>query len=213
MANPPTLIPKTRPRTSDTHKEHLKYLQDHPNVEVVMLGSSHFERFLTTGKGLVPEKIAIAGVGGDQVEHMLWRVENGLFENLPNLKKVIVVSGGNNITAGQHPKVVAEKVAILIDKVREKVGPNIVIEVTDTPVAQQKCKKITENEMVKRCIEYSQYLQQETDKRQIHMHHFQQKTYTMSGNDPVRCAYLFDDNVHLNRKGYEIFASVLFGGQ
>ena len=111
-----------------------------------MLGSSHFERFLTTGNGLLPlheKKICVAGVGGDQVEHMMWRVENGLFDGTcPNLKKVLIISGANNITNGQNPRVVAQKAGALVDMVRERVGKDVIIEFVVPPVANACYKKI-----------------------------------------------------------------------
>ena len=69
---------------------------------------------------------------------MVWRVEQGLFGHSPNLKKVVIVAGGNNITNGQKPQVVAEKVGFLVDLVKKEVGDGVVVEVTDTPVASKK---------------------------------------------------------------------------
>jgi hypothetical protein len=218
MAASPSPAPfqsKTRPRTADTHLKHLAYLKAHPDTEMIMLGSSHFERFLTTGVGLLPleeRKICVAGVGGDQVEHMMWRVENGLFDGTcPKLKKVLIVSGANNLTNGQNPRVVALKAAALVDMVREKVGNEVVIEFVVPPLASCTHKKIQREEMGKRFVEFGKYMKEEMDKREIFLHPFHEKTFTVTGAGVVtQCSYLFDDEVHLNRRGYELFASFLF---
>jgi hypothetical protein len=92
---------KYKKRTADTHQQHLAYLKQSAAAEaeqegqqqngvvppqVLMLGDSMVERFTTTGVAFLPSiqtnlKMALAGVGGDGVEHMVYRLHHGLLDN------------------------------------------------------------------------------------------------------------------------------------
>jgi hypothetical protein len=84
-------LAKYKRRTAETHQEHLVYLkasgeQGQAAPEVLLLGDSMVERFTTTGKGYMPAiqhnfKMALAGVGGDGVQHMVYRLHHGLLDS------------------------------------------------------------------------------------------------------------------------------------
>lgn len=75
MAGNPLCTPKLKARTQETHPTHIKRLQDSPNAQVLIIGSSMIERFETSGKSEIPRltekyQCVLAGVGGDGIEHM-----------------------------------------------------------------------------------------------------------------------------------------------
>jgi beta-glucosidase len=62
----------------------------------------------TGGKAVWDAKLAPlgaepSGIGGDRTEHLLWRVENGLFEGKSDPKLVVMMIGTNNTGARKDP--------------------------------------------------------------------------------------------------------------
>jgi lysophospholipase L1-like esterase len=73
-----------------------------PQIDIVLLGDSMFERFKTTGNytqigQLHYPQVFNAGVGGDKIENVLYRVDLGLLRLLkPKNPKIIVLQLGTN---------------------------------------------------------------------------------------------------------------------
>jgi hypothetical protein len=101
-ANRMLCLAKYKKRTADTHQQHVAYLkqsvaaaeQEGPQngvlPQVLMLGDSMVERFTTTGVAFLPSiqttlKMALAGVGGDGVENMVYRLHHGLLDNFSGM--------------------------------------------------------------------------------------------------------------------------------
>lgn len=79
-----------------------------PQIDIVLLGDSMFERFKTTGKHtqigqLRYPQVFNAGVGGDKIENVLYRVDLGLLRLLKprNPKLVVLQLGTNNLQPKQ----------------------------------------------------------------------------------------------------------------
>ncbi|KAI8919261.1 SGNH hydrolase-type esterase domain-containing protein [Powellomyces hirtus] len=90
---------KWKERSATTHTEHLQQLQTKDDYGTLLLGDSMLERFKTTGSETVLNKnetVFNAGVGGDKVENVIYRVEEGLFHMLPKLQTVFLHVGTNN---------------------------------------------------------------------------------------------------------------------
>ncbi|CAF1323336.1 unnamed protein product [Adineta steineri] len=98
-------------RSHDTHTQtHQPQLesstlllsQELPQIDIVLLGDSMLERFKTSGKytqiGQIHyPQIFNAGVGGDKIENVLYRINLGLLRLLkPRNPKVIVLQLGTN---------------------------------------------------------------------------------------------------------------------
>jgi len=75
-SQPSLTEPKWKQRTYDTQKKHLQLYQN-KSFKVAFLGDSMMERWLSTGSYLWNEKFqefANLGVGGDGIEHLLFRL-------------------------------------------------------------------------------------------------------------------------------------------
>jgi lysophospholipase L1-like esterase len=94
---------KWKDRSEKTHKNtHIPELtrRSTENIDTVLLGSSMFERFknagATTRIGRLPRSFN-AGVGGDKIPSVLYRIQLGLLEELKKFQpKVWVISIGTN---------------------------------------------------------------------------------------------------------------------
>jgi hypothetical protein len=116
-ANKVLCLAKYKERTADTHQQHLAYLKQSAAAvleqeegqqqngvvppQVLMLGDSMVERFTTTGVAFLPFiqtnlKMALAGVGGDGVEHMVYRLHHGLLDNFGGTYTTFCFSRGNH---------------------------------------------------------------------------------------------------------------------
>lgn len=92
----------TNTLTHQPQLEHLLSTNASPSIEIVLLGSSTIERFKTTGKNTQLGQLHFpqafnAGVGGDKIENILYRVDLGLLRLLkPTNPKLIVLQLGTN---------------------------------------------------------------------------------------------------------------------
>ncbi len=59
------------------------------------------------------------GIGGDWIQNVLWRVQNGVLDQA-RIKVIVLLIGTNNLFNGFSPDEVAEGTALLIKKIREK---------------------------------------------------------------------------------------------
>ncbi|CAF4327966.1 unnamed protein product, partial [Adineta steineri] len=79
-----------------------------PQIDIVLLGSSMLERFKTTGQytqigQMQYPQLFNAGVGGDKIENVLYRISLGLLRLLKprNPKVFVLYVGGNDIQPKQ----------------------------------------------------------------------------------------------------------------
>ena len=100
--------PVFKQRSFDTNNQHLQFLNsENKNYTHLMLGDSMLENFLNMYSGLsffkqIMAKVDIfnAGVGGDKVENVLYRVIEGKLLDHPSLKTVkcvYLLLGTNNL--------------------------------------------------------------------------------------------------------------------
>lgn len=83
------------------HERLLNMTHEHASeVKVVFLGDSITERWASNGKEVwkahyEPKKAFNYGIGGDQTQHIIWRIQHGEFEKVS--PKVIVLMIGSYI--------------------------------------------------------------------------------------------------------------------
>ena len=123
-ASPKTIKPQWKERTANTHERHLKQLREGgaEASEVLLLGDSMCERWLSSGKQLWETEVMAhrlrvfnAGVGGDKTQHVLWRLEEGLLGDAKSSFRpqfAILLIGTNNLEGDS-----AEDIALGIDAI------------------------------------------------------------------------------------------------
>lgn len=99
------------------------------NVDMVLIGDS-----ITHGWEGAPEvwneffgkrNAVNLGIGGDQTQHVLWRLENGNLEGI-SPKLAVVMIGTNNAGSGQKPEEIVEGVKAVVETLRRK-APNTTV--------------------------------------------------------------------------------------
>ena len=146
------------------------------------------------------------GWGGDRIEHMLWRIENGELDGV-NPKVIVILAGTNNI--GQRPGG-DEKVAnitrglrALIDLCRRK-APNATIIVTG--ILPRNDNATDRLAVIPEINRINAELARMTDGRSIRYLTINDKLADSAGTliDGVMA-----DGLHLSLKGYQIWADAL----
>lgn len=90
----------------EKHQRFLKLVNSHQRVDFLFLGDSITEGWYGPGfniwkKYFIPLHSANFGIGGDRIENVLWRIQNGELKNI-SPKKIILLIGTNNLPY-HHP--------------------------------------------------------------------------------------------------------------
>eukprot|EP00996_Jenningsia_fusiforme_P002426 NODE_3256_length_1013_cov_86.139004_g2994_i0.p1 GENE.NODE_3256_length_1013_cov_86.139004_g2994_i0~~NODE_3256_length_1013_cov_86.139004_g2994_i0.p1 ORF type:complete len:275 (-),score=35.11 NODE_3256_length_1013_cov_86.139004_g2994_i0:94-918(-) len=214
--------PVLKERTVSTHKQHVSYLSSlssgGQNAEVLMIGSSMFERFFTSGRSHLPEfghrKVAICGVGGDGIQHMLWRLDNGLIEACPaSLHTVILLAGTNNIEQFSHVDVLAG-VCALLDRIWA-VRPEVDIQLYSMLPRTSTRRGLSNADLMVRIGKFNELQALLPDAYNARRGHGTGQLKFINIHERFLLGMapnptLFDDHVHLNTAGYDLFARELF---
>lgn len=107
---------------ANRHLEFLKVARQ-GDIQVVFLGDSITDGWRTKGKDVwkrsfEPLKAANFGIGGDQTQHVIWRLQNGELEGY-KAKAFVVMIGTNNLK-GNSPVEIAQGIKTIVDLIRQK---------------------------------------------------------------------------------------------
>lgn len=186
----------------DTLNERVK---QHPDAQLLFIGDSITHGWEGGGKEVwqkyYEKRHALnLGIGGDQTQHVLWRLDHGNLEGL-HPKLAVVMIGTNNAGAGNSPKEIADGVKAVVDQLRTKVPGCKVLLLAIFPRDQLptgKLRKINDaaNEMIAKFA----------DNQNVFYLDIGQKFLGPDGSLPKD---IMPDLLHPNAKGYEIWASAI----
>lgn len=190
------LTPKYKERTHNEHKEHLTmYTKDH--YDNIFIGDSMMWRWITTFKyewdKTYKDNSANFGVGGDGVEHLLYRLKGpntGFLDNIKTCKNLYLMIGTNNL-GRDAPIKISEAISSIIQFIISKVKFErfVVFGVT--------YRSDIKNSLVD---ELNKYIS-DTCKSLIHTHQNTSIRYECFNN--VLKDNDYADKVHLNVSGYK----------
>jgi lysophospholipase L1-like esterase len=93
-------------------------------AQVVFLGDSITAGWAGNGKEVFKEyakyNAANFGIGGDRVQHVLWRVENGEFEGIKPKAVVLMIGTNNSGTAENSPEQIANGIKAIIAAIHKR---------------------------------------------------------------------------------------------
>jgi lysophospholipase L1-like esterase len=124
VKQPSTVIPV--PRDANWMKRHnsMNARVKQGNVDLLLIGDSITQGWENSGKGVwdkfyAKRNAVNLGIGGDQTQHVLWRLENGNIDGItPKLAMLMI--GTNNSNGKELPENIAAGVKAIVDKLREK---------------------------------------------------------------------------------------------
>ena len=106
------------------HEQHLARIAEGP-IELLFLGDSITEAWLTEGRNawdhhFAKYQVANFGIGGDETEHLLWRLGHGEIEQVfPQV--IVLLIGTNNIgNSGQSAAQTVEGVRAVVELLQDQ---------------------------------------------------------------------------------------------
>jgi lysophospholipase L1-like esterase len=175
--------------------------------EVVFLGDSITLGWSINGKEVFKEfakyNVANFGIFGDQVQHVLWRVDNGEFDAITP-KVVVLMIGTNNAPAKQHsPEEIASGIRKIIDAIHSKSPETKILLLAIFPRgAYPDDKNRQKNEEVNAII--AKY----DDGKTVHFLNINDKLLQPDG---ALDATIMPDFLHPSEAGYRIVAEAIRG--
>eukprot|EP01065_Artemidia_motanka_P039450 TRINITY_DN4837_c2_g1_i1.p1 TRINITY_DN4837_c2_g1~~TRINITY_DN4837_c2_g1_i1.p1 ORF type:complete len:537 (+),score=140.47 TRINITY_DN4837_c2_g1_i1:56-1666(+) len=232
-----------RERTAQTHQRHVHALQTGGRAKVLCVGDSMLERLGTTGARsselLTSLGVAVAGVGGDGVQHCLWRVERGLVASLPPSVHTIVLYIGTNNVEPSTPAQVSDGIIQVAEALAERQAERVRVDPDAVPAQLvvhgllphsdvykgQEWPQAQRAEGVKALnasvCEINRLIRLRLDRfsehrlphlaslRQLGMLHFTTVLHGQLSRGLSAAVEVYEDHVHLNQAGYALFVRQL----
>ena len=180
-------------------------MKEHQDAQLLFIGDSITEGWEGAGKEVwqkyYEKRHALnLGIGGDQTQYVLWRLDHGNLEGL-HPKLAVVMIGTNNAGSGNSSKEIADGVKAVVDKLRAKVPDCKVLVLAifpRDPVATGRLRKVNDaaNEMIAKFA----------DSQNVFYLDINQK---FLGADGSLSKDIMPDFLHPNAKGYEIWATAI----
>lgn len=171
------------------------------NVDLLLIGDSITQGWEGAGKKVwekhyTPRNAVNLGIGGDRTQHVLWRLDNGNVEGISPKAAVLMI--GTNNSGTNSPVQIAEGVAAIVKKLREKLPKTKILvlaifprgaDINDTKrkvntAANLQIAKLADGEMV----------------------HYLDIGDKFLNNDGTLSKEVMPDLLHLNEKSYTTWA-------
>lgn len=184
------------------HKKIMEKASDMDQVDVLFLGDSithGFENNYVWNYHFKDMKVLNAGISSDRVEHMLWRVQQGLIRK--SKPKLVVFLGGINNLGMHSPEHTAAGVAAIIEEIK-KDSPHTKILIQGVFPAG----KLKSDKKRARIKKLNQILADYDNSANVRYMDFGHKFLTADGSISKRVMF---DYLHLTTRGYHIWASAI----
>ena len=177
-------------------------------AQVVFLGDS-----ITAGwngqkalfdKEYAQYKAANFGIGGDQVQHVLWRVENGEFEGIKP-KAVVLMIGTNNVGSAAHtPEMIANGIKNIIAAIQKRSPDTKVLLLAIFPRGEKEDPKLNPARAKNQAV--NAIIAKLDNGKTIQYFDIGQKFLQPDGTLTVE---IMKDRLHLTAAGYQIEADAI----
>jgi lysophospholipase L1-like esterase len=201
---------KSVPRMGGWMKRHEGFLEiaKKGDVDLLFLGDSITDAWRGKGdkggkevwdKHFAPLKAANFGIGGDQTQHVLWRIQNGELDGIKP-KVVVLMIGTNNLNGHRNEQVVGG-IAAIVKTLHEKSPDTKVLLLGIFPRGAEGGSKSR-----MRIADINKEIAKLDDGKTIHYLDIGQK-FLGENNDLPRD--IMWDSLHLTTRGYEIWAEAI----
>lgn len=152
------------------------------------------------------------GIGGDQTQHVIWRIENGELDGIS--PKVVVLMLGTNNTGGHTADEIAAADKKIVSMIRAKL-PNtkvLVLAVFPRGARKEKDGTILEKTVVEANRRQAIINDVNAQLKQLHdgkMVHFLDINHVFLGQDGKIPFSIMPDQLHPNAAGYQLWADAM----
>lgn len=206
-------IPKTgNAKFFEMHEKFLQRAKEGP-IGVLFLGDSITEGWATRGKEVWQtyyEKYQPAnfGIGGDQTQHVIWRIENGELDGIH--PKVVVLMIGTNNTGGHNAAQIAAADKKIVQMIRAKLPETKVLLLAIFPRGPRKAGDATSEELAAKQMAAingaNAELAKLDDGKNVRFLDIGPKFLNAEGKIPHD---IMPDQLHPNAAGYKIWADAM----
>ncbi len=211
---PDVAAPKFDPKTGQVNAGFLKSHESFVAIakkgeaQVVFLGDSITAGWAGNGKEVFKEyakyNAANFGIGGDQVQHVLWRVENGEFEGIKP-KAVVLMIGTNNVGNPAHtPELIANGIKKIIAAIHERSPDTKVLLLAIFPRGEKEDPKLNPGRAKNQAV--NAIIAKFDDGKKVHFLDIGAKFLTADGTLEKS---VMPDLLHLNAASYQIEADAI----
>ena len=177
-------------------------------AQVVFLGDS-----ITSGWARNPDifekefgqyNAANFGIGGDRVQHVLWRVENGEFEGIKPKAVVLMIGTNNAGVAENSPEQIAAGIKNIIDAIHKRSPDTKVLLLAIFPRGEKEDPKTNPGRAKNQAV--NAIIAKLDDGKKVHFFDIGQKFLKPDGTLTVE---IMKDRLHLTPLGYQIEADAI----
>ena len=182
------------------------------DIDLLFVGDSITQAWSGAGrsaweKHFAPRGAANLGIGGDQTQHVIWRMQNGNLEGLakpavgraPRL--AIVMIGTNNLSAGHTPEQVAGGVKGVMESIQAKVPDVKILLLAILPRGEQ-----PDDALRQKVGETNKLLEPLADGMTIH---YLDTGAVFLQSDGAISKDIMPDFLHLSPEAYEMWAEAI----
>ena len=196
-------VPRNEPSWQARHKSMNERVKK-GNVDLLMIGDSITHGWEGGGKEVwkkyYEKRNAVnLGIGGDQTQHVLWRLENGNIDGIQP-KLAVLMIGTNNVGTG-NPQEIAAGVQAIVDKLRTKLPQTKVLVLAIFPRGAD--TKARDRQVNSKANEIIAKL---ADDKDVFFLDIGPKFLDKDGKLPRD---IMPDLLHPNAKGYQIWAEAI----
>jgi len=172
------------------------------NVDLLLIGDSITQGWEGAGKEMwqlfyAPRNAVNLGIGGDQTQHVLWRLDHGNIDGIS--PKLAVLMIGTNNARGHKPAQIAEGIEAIVAKLRAKLPEMKILILAIFPRGAN-----NDDPARKVCQETNALVARLADGKMIHYLDIGPNFLSADGS---LSKIIMPDLLHLSPKGYAIWAA------
>lgn len=156
-------------------------------------------------KTFAPLKAVNFGIGGNRTQHVLWRLQNGELEGNP--KVIVLMVGTNNLLGKDPPDEVAAGIKAILDTIRRKQPQTKVLLLGILPCGSKPPSKAGDRMMREKVKAVNQRIARFADGMTVRF--LDAGDRFLEGGGLKKEAYSGNEQIHLSRKGYEMWAEAI----
>ena len=181
-------------------------------IDLLFLGDSITDNWRTKGSNVWSKIYASRnagnfGIGGDRLQHVLWRVQNGELDGLH--PKAIVLLIGTNNSQNDSPTDIATAIKLIIGEIKARCAGTKVLLLAIFPRGPRTNSDKTPDDGIKRMQtihEANELIAKLDDGQMVKFMDINAKFLNADGKIPND---IMPDQLHPNEKGYQIWAEAI----